>query len=768
MPSTAGPASLEVRHTAGRGQAVSDLRGSNGPRLPVPDASITPQGDPATALPRHQSELLARHPIGLRLEAFRRELIACGQAMQGTAPFQGRLFFNDALTSLAQLTCRIAVIGQVKAGKSSLINAFVGIPSLLPTDINPWTTAVTHLHFGSADAPTGVAAQFTFFAPDEWERLAHGGGRIRELTQRLVPGFEVELLQEHVDAMRRRSEERLGSALGDLLGKKHVFQTLSPGVLERYVSSGAPGLPVDQAEHAGIYSDIVKAADLFFSSYDFGLPTTIIDTPGTNDPFLVRDEITRRALEAADIYVVVLTARQALSSADVALLRILRGLHKDRIVVFINRIDELVDVLRDSSVIVQHVRTGLRREFPTSEIPVVAGSAFWAETAIGTSDAELGRSLSKKVKAYARHLAQQASANVREERPSQTLLRCGGLPALSDVIAGLTLRSRVSHTLKQACKSFRELGQVGRNATQQAITIVETERMASLSRQQRDEEELRAIDADVKRNEQLTVALQSLLVDLGTNMDRVIEERCAKTLDVLRYTIAAFSEVECDKLQRAIVDGHRDRVWQCDTSSLRRDLEECFVTSYRGAGEEISTLEAQVFPQLQELLSRHDSRWRRPDETRIGSDVADLPSLGALSQIVALDLEEPWWRRWWARSSNLEARVGSLDHLIRQEFYPIVDALVQAAHAHLKARQSSALQTSRRIYLGLVDFLQEQNRARRARTRVLIAAADTSRRGEMHRNQEAGIAELKQQIPIVEALLHRLESIDRLWSDMIS
>src|SRR3546814_15588565 len=50
-----------------------------------------------------------------------------------------------------------------------------------------------------------------------------------------------------------------------------------------------------------------------------------IDTPGTNDPFLVRDEITRRALENADIYIVVLTARQALSSADVALLRILRG-----------------------------------------------------------------------------------------------------------------------------------------------------------------------------------------------------------------------------------------------------------------------------------------------------------------------------------------------------------------------------------------------------------------------------------------------------------
>ena len=57
--------------------------------------------------------------------------------------------------------------------------------------------------------------------------------------------------------------------------------------------------------------------------------------------FLVRDEIARRALESAHVHIVVLTSRQAMSAADVALLRILQGLRKDRIAVFINRIDEL-------------------------------------------------------------------------------------------------------------------------------------------------------------------------------------------------------------------------------------------------------------------------------------------------------------------------------------------------------------------------------------------------------------------------------------------
>jgi Dynamin family len=429
----------------------------------------------------HRTQLLIRHPLSSRLERFRHELIAYGQHLQTTAPFQGRSFFSEPLTELFRLTCRIAVIGQVKAGKSSFINAFTGKPGLLPTDINPWTTAVTHLHFGCHDAAPDVAAQFTFFAPNEWEQLTHGGGRIRELTQRLVPGFEVELLEKRIDQLRRRSQERLGSALADLLGRRHRFPTLSSEILARYVCSGAPGKAEQQA---GIYSDIVKTADLYFTNSDFGLPTTVIDTPATNDPFLVR-EITRRALEEADIYIVMLTARQALSSADIALLRILRGLHKDRIAVFINRIDELSDVLGDTPIVVQHVRTGLHREFPVPDIPI-AGSAFWANLAITGSDHDIVRVLSTKVKSYAgrlEQLEQQVRTNAPEELPRETLLRCSGLPALSHVMAGLTLNSRASHVLRQARSSFAELAQVGRNAILQAITIVEAEERATLSGQ---------------------------------------------------------------------------------------------------------------------------------------------------------------------------------------------------------------------------------------------------------------------------------------------
>jgi hypothetical protein len=73
----------------------------------------------------------------------------------------------------------------------------------------------------------------------------------------------------------------------------------------------------------------------------------------------------------------------------------------------------LRDPTRDTPTIVQHVREGLQREFPTSDIPIVAGSAFWAKTAMSGSAASISHELSGQAKAYFASLAQQAGANHR-------------------------------------------------------------------------------------------------------------------------------------------------------------------------------------------------------------------------------------------------------------------------------------------------------------------------------------------------------------------
>ena len=235
---------------------------------------------------------------------------------------------------------------------------------------------VSALHFGTGRTPPEHAAVFQLFSVDEWKQIAKGGGRLRELTERLVPGFQPDLLRAQLEVMRGRSERRLGAKFEKLLGQSHRFKEITPELLADYISAGDPNLEGGAEGERRNYSDITRSADLYFDDSPFAFPITLIDTPGTNDPFLVRDEITRRSLENPDIYVFVLSALQPLSAADIAMMRLLNGLHKDRIIVFINRVDQLANPAVDATIVRRSVKKRLRLEFPNLHIPVIIGSAW--------------------------------------------------------------------------------------------------------------------------------------------------------------------------------------------------------------------------------------------------------------------------------------------------------------------------------------------------------------------------------------------------------
>jgi len=701
-----------------------------------------------------QAPQLNRQAIGEKLETLRSELIRCGgelRLMQGL--LQGSSFVDDTLRLLDRIACRIGVIGQVKAGKSSLINALMGKPGLLPTDVNPWTTAVTRIHFGLADAPPNVAAEFSFFAPDEWEQLSNGSGQVRELTQSLVPGFKVELLQKHVEEMRRRTTLRLGATLNELLGKKHVYSLLTPEDLERYICAS---LPDNASEQKGVYSDVIKTADLYFGKSEFSFPTTILDTPGTNDPYLVRDEIARRTLESAHIHIVVLTPQQALSTADVALLRILRGLNKDRIVVFLNRIDQLGDLVRDVPIIVRHIREGLRRELPGSEFPVVAGSAYWGDLALrgqnNELDNELERGWSAKAQAYAQHLAQQSGSATSSSTTSlgaddkaqriQGLLMCSGLPALFDALAKLTPDSHIGRVMSRVSRSFCDLARVGENAARHELAELSQDGTPA------GDDELEATEAEVK----------AALADLKERGSRLVDGYSTKIAETLRAAMRSFSEAESTKLRAALADGHNSSsVWNCDLALMRQQLEEALVLAYREAEDEVLKIEHDTLLQLQQILTQYNSKWTKP-EAGSASIGIELPTIGTPS--IVLELNEPWWRRWWRPGRTGERRAAALARLIENEFSAIAGTLTQAARAQLEARHASALQEANLVYAGLIDALQEQKRARIERENAIRASEDLLRDSpELQRERESHIAELKKQATDMGLLADRLERI---------
>ena len=60
-----------------------------------------------------------------------------------------------------------------------------------------------------------------------------------------------------------------------------------------------------RASDRGLYSDITRKAEVYFDIGHFPFPLTVTDTPGVNDPLLIREEISRQYLKESDFFVVV-------------------------------------------------------------------------------------------------------------------------------------------------------------------------------------------------------------------------------------------------------------------------------------------------------------------------------------------------------------------------------------------------------------------------------------------------------------------------------
>ena len=282
---------------------------------------------------------------------------------------------------LDKFSVRISLIGQVKAGKTALTNGIIGEIGLLPSDVNPWTSAVTSVHINTGK-PNKKSAVFKFFNSEEWEGMVESGGRIARLAKNADFEEEFNEIRDRIMDMQDRTKTRLGKNFELLLGNQHAFSQFSSDLIKRYVCLGEEDSLQDRD---GRFADLTKSADIYFDSPGFEYPVTVSDTPGVNDPFLVREAVTLDSLGRSHICVIVLSAHQALSTVDLALMRILISLKHEQIVLFINRIDELADPYGQTQEIDGYIRQTLENQGLSPSIPIVFGSAVWAEAKLSGS-----------------------------------------------------------------------------------------------------------------------------------------------------------------------------------------------------------------------------------------------------------------------------------------------------------------------------------------------------------------------------------------------
>jgi signal recognition particle receptor subunit beta len=717
--------------------------------------SPTPVRTGAEELRAHNGQLNGRahgeEAIGAPLEEARVRLLQLIERVDGLLGEYATPLLDAARNQLEQRPCRVAVVGQIKAGKSTFINALCERPGFLPADINPWTAVVSALHFRKAAEPPEHAAVFHLFSADEWQQLADGGGRLRELTERLVPGFQSDLLRAQLEVMRKRAERRLGAKFAELLGKCHRFKTVTPEILADYVSAGDDSVKTNGGPNGGpngsgarrLYSDITRSADLYFNDSPFAYPMTLIDTPGTNDPFMVRDEITRRSLENPDIYVFVISALQPLSAADIGMLRLLNGLHKDRIVVFINRADQLPNPNADAAAIKAAVERRLRAEFPALRIPVIYGSAWLGSLRLQTESAGLYASLKPALVKALRQAGLPASidatsdhlSNVERSRVAVAMHMSSGMSEMSAAITRLMCSSSIAMLLRQIALCLSELvrsAEVSDKAELQSIhELLEARREETGALRSSIAEEQKSLAAFEARAD----ALQASFQEIESHFSAVIASASQMLRHQLRDLVRAFADDQADAMLGSLETDRKQKTWRCDVAPLREQLEGAYLAAFEQAAADLAHVERFLYPQLKVIVASLLPGYRGNLLEVPAWPPGLMPTIAPLADKVSMDLGASWWRQWFAVRRAAQERAGQLRQLIEEDFLRIADELVGTAEEHLQERVDYIMQRVNAIGMGLRTGLERRS-ANLEREQTLLGGSGDERSLERFESEQ--------------------------------
>lgn len=183
-------------------------------------------------------------------------------------------FVNSLNESLQDRDLRIAVIGKMKAGKSTLTNALVFQDNVLPSGVEPTTVTLTEISY-LADLENDAEVEVEILTEADIE----------------------EIKKKQNDANQHKA-----------LAAKAIMRELSlvPGGYEQYVYKEPHSVKISIDEliqyttAGGKLSGLAKKV-IIKKKVDALKGVTIIDTPGFNDPISSRGEATKEALKDCNI-----------------------------------------------------------------------------------------------------------------------------------------------------------------------------------------------------------------------------------------------------------------------------------------------------------------------------------------------------------------------------------------------------------------------------------------------------------------------------------
>jgi len=642
--------------------------------------------DDAAFLKASQAKLLAG---GLEpLEAFAGRLASLRDVLQVIKSTEDENAVRRSDRMIRQLDAfepSVTMIGQIKSGKTSLVNAITGAPDLLPSDVNPWTSVVTSLHLHPEADGFEDSASFRFFEENEWDRLISGGGRIGELASRAGADDELEKIKRQVAEMREKSRARLGRKFEMLLGQQRDYGYVDKDLVERFVCLG-DDLEDDEdptSDSQGRFADITKSADLNIQRPSLPTRLCVRDTPGVNDTFMMREQITIRAIRDSRICVVVLSAHQALTSTDMALIRLISHVKSRDVIIFVNRVDELSDPATQVQQIRDSIAQTLKRHKGPKDAEVIFGSALWALHAVQMRVDLLPPSSADALRNWS-HETPVADASAEA-----MAWELSGVPELLSAISERIAQGVGAALLQRVAASAKNLVS-GLIAADAIVTSGDTSgEMDSEAAQQR----MRGIC--VAQTQALEAEFDGITSAFSERMERVQES----FLDRATASMVEHLEKLGDQTP-----------WTYDPAGLRvllsaahkvlaRNSQSAFDKATQAATNEIAAVYQGAFG-----IGPKDMDITRPRAPQVPAPVS-------LGRTIALDLGGNWWKRWWMQRRGYRAYAEKFYELIKTETNPLISELRDDLSIGVRAEALSSFDAFLSEQMSVFDTLLSQKTA---------------------------------------------------------
>lgn len=591
-------------------------------------------------------------------------------------------------TTLDAFEPSVTMLGQVKSGKTALVNALAGWADLLPSDVNPWTSVVTSLHLVPGSEPVETGARFRFMSEDEWDRLLDKGGRIGELADRAGADTELQKIRQQVLEMREKSRARLGSKFEMLLGQTHEYGYFDKNLVERYICLGddpadlgdeddcATELPGAETagEDQGRFADITKTADLYLNSRTVPLRLCLRDTPGVNDTFMMREQITIQAVRDSRTCVVVLSAHQALTSVDMGLIRLIANLDSRDVIIFVNRIDELADPVRQIPEIEASIRQTLRDHHGPQDADLLFGSAYWANRALSGGLQDMSEASADALLSWASARLGPNSANMPV---ADMVWELSGLPALNRAISErIAAGPGPQHIAKVAGSAVTLAGSL---QVAEAITIAADGGAGGMNMY-----EIRAELSEIAKlhTHAMQSSFETLIGDYHHRSDRVH---------------ANFIQRATHSLIEHLETHGEDAVWEYNPAGLRMLLKSAYTVFGSRAQAAVKSHYEAAIGDLAMLYARAFGSAVEGIEIALPAP-PDVPAPVVLGQAIALDFRDGWWTSWWRRTRGYKA--------FAKRFQRLIAAETEDFMTQLKTVQTSEIQDE--AMTTLKTFLEEQ------------------------------------------------------------